>query len=128
MTSKILTAVPMPVRFLVITDALISFARCFRKLPTTLAHRGQLQRLAEYDDHVLADIGVMREDINAALSARFWRDPSAELVRRLGNLKADPRCRPTSENARETGRPAISSPELILAACNRRRWLSQSGV
>src|SRR4051812_23692160 len=113
MTARILTTVPTPVRLLVIAEALAAFARCFWKLPTALAHRGQLQRLAEHDDHVLADIGVTREDINAALSARFWRDPSAQLVRRLHDLKADPRRATMHKIARDRDRAVVSSPDLI---------------
>jgi uncharacterized protein YjiS (DUF1127 family) len=119
MTSKTLTAVPITARLSLIADALTTLARRVRKLPTALAHRDQLRRLAECDDHVLADIGFSREDINAALSTPFWRDPSDELVRR-GGPNADQRGRTSGETARENGRSVVTSPELILAACNRR--------
>ncbi len=119
MTSRILTAVPLAARLSLIAHALTTLARRVRELPTALAHRGQLRRLAECDDHVLADIGLTRKDIEAALSAPFWRDPSAELVRCLGELKTD--WRNIVETPRETGRSPMTSPELILAACNRHR-------
>ncbi len=121
MTSKISAAAPIIARLSLLADALARLARQVRRLPTTLAHREQLQRLAEYDDHLLADIGVTREDTNAALSAPFWHDPSEELVRRLGELKADRRCRTVVETAPESSRSVVTSPELILAACNRHR-------
>jgi uncharacterized protein YjiS (DUF1127 family) len=119
MTAKILTAVPITARLSPIADALTTLARRVWNLPAALAHRDQLRRLAECDDHVLADIGFSREDINAALSAPFWRDPSDELVRR-GGPKADRRGRTSGQTARENGRSVVTSPELILAACNRR--------
>jgi uncharacterized protein YjiS (DUF1127 family) len=115
MTAKILTAVPITARLSPISDALTTLARRVWNLPAALAHRDQLRRLAERDDHVLADIGFTRADIDAALSAPFWRDPSDELVRR-GGPKADRRGRTSGEN----GRSVVTSPELILAACNRR--------
>lgn len=121
MTAKILTAVPLTARLSLIADALTTMVRRVRKLPAALAHRDQLRRLAESDDHLLADIGFTRDDITAALSAPFWRDPSEELVRRLGERQADRRRRAIGETARESGRPVVASPELILAACNRRR-------
>lgn len=117
MISKILTAVPITARLSLIADALTTLARRVRKLPISLAHRDQLRRLVECDDHRLADIGFTREDINAALAAPFWRDPSEELVRRLCELKADGR----RGTVGEAGRSVMTSPELILAACNRRR-------
>jgi len=123
MTSKILTAVPLTSRLSPIADALTTLARRVRKLPAALAHRDQLQRLAECDDHLLADIGVTREEMKAALSAPFWRDPSEELVRRLSELKTDRRGRTVGE----TGRSVVTSPELILAACSRRRLLYFAG-
>jgi uncharacterized protein YjiS (DUF1127 family) len=120
MTPRILTTLPTPVRLLAIAEALAAFARCLGKLPTALARRGQLLRLGEHDDHILADIGVTREDINAALSARFWCDPSAKLVQGRRDLKANPHRRTIHEFSQEPGRPAVRSPKLILAACNRR--------
>jgi uncharacterized protein YjiS (DUF1127 family) len=105
-------------RLSVIVDALTTLARSVREVPAALANRDQLRRLAEQDDHALSDIGLAREDIAAALSGPFWRDPSEQLVR-LRELKADP-CRTVGETARERGLP-VTSPELILAACNRRR-------
>lgn len=104
MTSKIAAAAPIIARLARIADALATLARQVRKLPTTLAHRDQLQRLAEYEDHLLADIGFTREDMNAALAAPFWHDPSEQLVRRLSGLKADRGCRTVGETAPESGR------------------------
>lgn len=120
MIAKILTAAPIAARRSLIADALMALARQVRKLPKALAHRDQLRRLAEHDDHVLADIGFARDEITAALSAPFWRDPSEQLVR-LSELEADSRCHIVGETARETNRSVVTSPELILAACNRRR-------
>jgi uncharacterized protein YjiS (DUF1127 family) len=106
-------------RLSVIADALTTLARSVRKVPAALANRDQLRRLAERDDHLLDDIGLTREDIKAALSVPFWHDPSEDLLRR-GELKADRRTT-VGETGRETDRSIVTSPELILAACNRHR-------
>ena len=83
MSSRILAAAPMPARALLLAQALTMLARRLWKLPTALAHRDQLRMLAGSDDHLLADIGVTRDDIERALSGPFWRDPSVELLHRL---------------------------------------------
>jgi uncharacterized protein YjiS (DUF1127 family) len=119
MTTKIPTATPIIVRLVRIADALATLGSRVRKLPTTFAHRGELQRLAECDDHVLADVGVTRDDLTAALSAPFWRDPSEQLECLSELTHGRPRI--VGETGQETGRPVVTSPELILAACNRRR-------
>jgi uncharacterized protein YjiS (DUF1127 family) len=42
-------------------------------------HRRELRRLIDLDDHALADIGLTRSDLHAALSAPPWRDPTKGL-------------------------------------------------
>jgi uncharacterized protein YjiS (DUF1127 family) len=121
MTSKILTAAALPGRLSLVIEGITTLARNLRKLPKAVAHRNELRRLAECDDHALDDVGVTREDLTAALSAPFWRDPSAELVHRLKEFKAEGQCQRVVETMRGIGQPSVSSPELILAACNRRR-------
>ena len=44
--------------------------------------RRQLKTLSEFDDHLLADIGVTREDVRWALDLPFSYDPGVELQRR----------------------------------------------
>jgi uncharacterized protein YjiS (DUF1127 family) len=44
--------------------------------------RRQLIRLSEVDDHLLADVGVSREDVRWALDLPFSHDPGVELQRR----------------------------------------------
>ena len=119
MTSKIVTAPPILVRVVRIAGALATLGSARAKTSHDAAHRDELRRLAECDDHVLADIGITREDLTAALSAPFWRDPSEQLAR-LGELRHG-RHRIVGKTGQETGRSVVTSPELILAACNRRR-------
>ena len=45
-----------------------------------IRHRRELMRLAECEDYILADVGLSRDDVQAALSAPFWRDPTRHLA------------------------------------------------
>jgi uncharacterized protein YjiS (DUF1127 family) len=89
MTSKVLTASSRLGRLFVVVEVITRRARQLRKLPSAIAHRGQLRKLADSDDYLLADVGVTRADIETALSAPFWRDPSAELVHWLSKRSPD---------------------------------------
>ncbi len=44
--------------------------------------RRQLKTLSEFDDHLLADIGVTKDDVRWALDLPFAYDPGVELQRR----------------------------------------------
>src|SRR5215831_13338043 len=43
--------------------------------------------LAEGDDHMLADLGLTRADLNDALCEPLWRDPTRVLARRHGERR-----------------------------------------
>ena len=45
-------------------------------------NRSKLSALSDYDDHMLSDIGLSRDDVRWALDRPFLQDPSAELNRR----------------------------------------------
>ena len=42
-------------------------------------NRGQVAKLVEFDDHMLADIGLTRRDVREALDLPFSHDPGREL-------------------------------------------------
>jgi len=46
-------------------------------------HRRDVLRLADYDDHLLADIGLTRNDVSSALRQPCWCDPTASLANYL---------------------------------------------
>ena len=48
----------------------------------TFKHRHEAEQLLEMNEHHLADIGLSRGDVEAALSVSFLRDPSKELNNR----------------------------------------------
>jgi molybdate transport system substrate-binding protein len=64
-----------------ISAAVAAAELCLRQLVVAVRHRRQLRSLVDYDDHLLADIGLNRRDVHAALSEPLWRDPTAHLVR-----------------------------------------------
>jgi len=43
--------------------------------------RGEIRRLAEFDDRMLSDIGVTRSEVVGALAEPFFRDRAVFLVR-----------------------------------------------
>ena len=51
------------------------------------SHRDAL-RLAEFDDRMLADIGLSRCDVRDALALPPWRDPRGLLTRRVAERRA----------------------------------------
>ncbi len=61
--------------------ALGQFARSVVGLTKALRHRREIRHLAEFDDRMLKDIGLMRSDVASALSEPLLRNPSWVLVR-----------------------------------------------
>jgi uncharacterized protein YjiS (DUF1127 family) len=79
-------------------------ARLARRLANAWRHRHDTAVLAALDDHMLADLGLSRSDLNDALSEPLWRDPTALLARRHGERRR-------SRRAARAGHKAIA--ELI---------------
>jgi uncharacterized protein YjiS (DUF1127 family) len=107
-----------------------------RNFVVALKHRRQLRCLRESGDHRLADIGIDRDDLRAALSQPLWRDPTAVLVRRMkdqggrsgGDIFPDAargeqkkHClRPTPEDHRQ----AIPTCPAVLPSADLERYLA----
>ena len=49
------------------------------RIVVAIKNRRELARLADLDDHMLADIGLRRSDVEAARSVPFWQDPTSNL-------------------------------------------------
>jgi hypothetical protein len=45
-------------------------------------HRRDVEMLASFNDHMLADIGLTRSDLRNASSEARWHDPTAQLITR----------------------------------------------
>ena len=50
--------------------------------------RQELARLVKLDDHMLADIGLSRSDLDAAYCVPLWRDPFSVLERRAAERRS----------------------------------------
>lgn len=61
--------------------ALQQFVRSLTNLVKALRHRREVKHLAEFDDRMLKDIGLTRNDVSSALSEPLLRNPSWVLVR-----------------------------------------------
>jgi uncharacterized protein YjiS (DUF1127 family) len=57
--------------------------RRLRRFARAWRHRRDLELVASFDDHMLADIGLTRGDLNDAIAERRWRDPTALLAERV---------------------------------------------
>jgi len=64
-----------------ISNLVAHFAQVWR-------HRRDLDQLARFDDHMLADIGLTRSDLRDAMAEPRWRDPSALLKQRLAERRS----------------------------------------
>ena len=62
--------------------------RCWRGFVAGIKHRRELSRLADLDDHMLADIGLTRSDLHVAHCEPLWRDPTSILERRISDRRA----------------------------------------
>ena len=63
------------------TTVLGTIARAVASLAKALQHRREIKHLAEFDDRMLKDIGLVRSDVDGALSEPLFRNPSTVLVR-----------------------------------------------
>ncbi|MGO4387263.1 DUF1127 domain-containing protein [Microvirga sp. 2YAF29] len=99
MTRSAATVKPLPG-----TLILGQFARVLISIVKAFRDRREIMNLAEFDDRMLADIGLTRGDVRSALEEPMHLSPSWVLVRR-----ADQRAR--TERAVESARkirPAVS--------------------
>jgi uncharacterized protein YjiS (DUF1127 family) len=68
------------------TAAVLS--RCWRGFVAGIKHRRELSRLADLDDHMLADVGLTRSDLHVAHCEPLWRDPTSILERRISDSRS----------------------------------------
>ena len=88
-TRENITAAP----FAPIGHAVVALAMGIWRLIVAIKHRRELAHLADFDDRMLADIGLTRIDLCDAYSEPLWRDPTSMLARRTSGrhrrLRAD---------------------------------------
>jgi uncharacterized protein YjiS (DUF1127 family) len=64
-----------------------------RDFVRAIRNRRDVVSLAQFDDRMLADIGLNRSDVRSALAEPFWRDPGSILIARAGERRGVPRGR-----------------------------------
>ena len=83
MTLKIVTRQEFPATpFVPICHAFAALALVVWRLVIAIKHRRDLVHLTDFDDRMLADIGLTRSDLYDAYSEPLWRDPTSLLARR----------------------------------------------
>ena len=88
MTAGIATKLS-PGLFAPIVHAIATAALHAWRWALALKHRHELRRLLDSEDHILADIGIRRDDLHSALSEPFWRDPTTAFAVGGGRPAAD---------------------------------------
>jgi uncharacterized protein YjiS (DUF1127 family) len=78
------------------------------RLAEALKNRRVAVRLAEFDDRMLADIGLTRSDLRDAYAEPLWHDPTDTLARRAAERRTTRAARPRSE-VRSPDRPASAT-------------------
>jgi uncharacterized protein YjiS (DUF1127 family) len=77
----------MPAITALAISAAVRARRSFKRLIERVRNRYEAMRLAELDDHMLADIGLNRSDLRDAFAELPWRDPSDVLVQRAAERR-----------------------------------------
>jgi uncharacterized protein YjiS (DUF1127 family) len=57
------------------------------RLDVAIEHRRELAHLADFDDRMLADIGLTRRDLYDACSEPLWQDPTNMLAHRAAERR-----------------------------------------
>jgi uncharacterized protein YjiS (DUF1127 family) len=63
--------------------AITAGAKAARRIAQALTRRADIAALANFDDRMLADIGLTRSDVRDAIAEPLWRDPSGLLASRV---------------------------------------------
>lgn len=124
-TFKTTTSQPMGIPTVIAMTAAVARGvyRGFADAWTVMQNRRQLRGIAELDDHLLADIGLTRDDVRDAYALPAHRDPGLFLAdlstanRTRGLIPRDPSAEGAALRCAETARPL-----LRLVADDRRTF------
>jgi len=85
MTSKVVTRkICTAATFVSIGRAVAALAMEVWWLVLAIKHRRDVAHLADFDDRMLADIGLMRTDLRDANAESVWQDPTSMLAHLAG--------------------------------------------
>jgi uncharacterized protein YjiS (DUF1127 family) len=88
-----------------VTRALINLLRA-------LKHRREIIQLADFDDHMLKDIGLTRGDVEGALAEPLVHNPSLVLVR----------CAERHSRAEKLVPPVLKARPVVPVVTRERSW------
>lgn len=98
---------------------LTRFATLVATAKSAIQHRRSVRQLAMFDDRMLRDIGLIRQDISSALAMPLLADPSLALVERVSASRAGARAQAWDNRARLAATPSdvgVSEPASRRAA------------
>lgn len=90
---------------------------CGKRMAQALRHRRDMAILASVNDHMLADMGLTRGDVNDAFAEPQWRDPTAVLAARVHERRSSRRQGVWPPRPRLVkSAPSIMPPDESMAA------------
>ena len=102
-----------------IAAVLGAVVRRLRQLARAAKHRRDAAILAGLDDRMLADIGLTRGDLRDAFARPLWHDPTAVLVSRVCERRANRR-RPGLKPRATIAPSIVPETNAALAGATRR--------
>jgi hypothetical protein len=78
-----------------------------KRAAIAIVHRRHIEVLARFDDRMLADIGLTRNDLRFVFGEPFWRDPFPLLARYAGERRTEWRRPASNDPSRVTPAPSI---------------------
>src|SRR6266545_3817434 len=86
------------------------------QLYKALKNRRDIAGLADWDDRMLADIGLTRSDLRAAMGDRLWRDPTTLLARQVEAARSDGTAGDRATISRRPYQTASNAARLLASA------------
>ncbi len=81
-------------------SVLTRVAALARTAASIIQHRRSVRELAMFDDRMLRDIGLIRQDVSSALAGSLLADPSLALAERVAAARAAARAQARDTRAR----------------------------
>ena len=90
-----------------------------KRAAIAIVHRRHIEVLARFDDRMLADIGLTRNDLRFVFGEPFWRDPFPLLARYAGERRTEWRRPASNDPSRVTPAPSIVGLEVTMRLTGR---------